>query len=112
MKSTKKAPSKMKASSSKAMSKPSNKSAAAYGSKPPVQKPDYAGDLKKAEKKAKVKSTLKTAGNLAGVIGTSIATVLADARFNRGADRVRGGRAIKVSPGDAWRAGKNKKGTK
>ena len=81
-------------------------------SKPPVQKPDIMATMKKAEKKAKVKSTLKNAGTLAGVIGSSVATVLADARFNRGADRVRAGRAVKVSPGDAWRAGKNKKGTK
>ena len=61
---------------------------------------------------AKKKSRLKTAGTLVGVFGTAVGSVLADARFNRGADRVRGNRNIKVSPGDAWRAGKNKKSTK
>ena len=63
-------------------------------------------------KAAKRKSRLKTAGTLVGVLGTAVGSVLADARFNRGADRVRGNRNIKVSPRDAWRAGKNKKSTK
>jgi hypothetical protein len=62
---------------------------------------------------AKKKSRLKTAGALAGVVGTAVGSVLADARFSRGADRVRGGNLnIKVSPKDAWKAGKNKKSTK
>jgi hypothetical protein len=38
--------------------------------------------------------------------------MLADARFTRGAERVRGNRNIKVSAGDAWRAGRNQKSTK
>ena len=63
----------------------------------------------KAEKK---KSRLKSAAALVGVIGTAVGSVLADARLNRGADRVRGNNNIKVSAKDAWRAGRNKKSTK
>tara|TARA_R110000868_G_scaffold405330_1_gene684630 strand:+ start:431 stop:784 length:354 start_codon:yes stop_codon:yes gene_type:complete len=63
----------------------------------------------KAEKK---KSRLKSAATLVGVIGTAVGSVLADARLNRGADRVRGNNNIKVSAKDAWRAGRNKKSTK
>jgi hypothetical protein len=39
--------------------------------------------------------------------------MLADARFQRGAERIRGNRAnVKVSAKDAWKAGKNQKSTK
>ena len=63
-------------------------------------------------KAAKKKERIKTIGAAVGVAGATIGTILADARLNRGADRVRGNRNIKVSTGDAWRAGKNKKSTK
>jgi hypothetical protein len=63
-------------------------------------------------KAAKKKERIKTIGAAIGVAATTIGTMLADARFTRGADRVRGNRNIKVSAGDAWRAGKNQKSTK
>jgi hypothetical protein len=65
-----------------------------------------------AAKAAKKKERMKTIGAAVGVAGATIGTILADARLNRGADRVRGNRNIKVSAGDAWRAGKDKKSTK
>ena len=65
-----------------------------------------------AAKAAKKKERIKTIGAAIGVAGTTIGTMLADARFTRGANRVRGNRNIKVSAGDAWRAGKNQKSTK
>jgi hypothetical protein len=65
-----------------------------------------------AAKAAKKKERIKTIGAAIGVAGTTIGTMLADARFTRGADRVRGNRNIKVSARDAWRAGKNQKSTK
>jgi hypothetical protein len=63
-------------------------------------------------KAAKKKERMKTIGAAVGVAGATIGTILADARFSRGAERVRGNRNIKVSAGDAWRAGKNQKSTK
>jgi hypothetical protein len=66
-----------------------------------------------ASKAAKRKQNIKSVGAAIGVVGATVGTILADARLNRGTDRVRGGRAnVKVSAGDAWRAGKNKKSTK
>ena len=65
-----------------------------------------------AAKAAKKKERIKNIGAAIGVAATTIGTMLADARFSRGAERVRGNRNIKVSAGDAWRAGKNKKSTK
>jgi hypothetical protein len=55
---------------------------------------------------------MKTIGAALGVAGATVGTILADARFTRGAERVRGGTNKKVSVRDAWRAGKNKKSTK
>jgi hypothetical protein len=63
-------------------------------------------------KAAKKKERIKTIGAAVGVAAATIGTILADARFTRGADRVRGNRNIKVSAGDAWRAGRNQKSTK
>jgi hypothetical protein len=63
-------------------------------------------------KAAKRKERMKTIGAAVGVAGATIGTILADARFTRGAERVRGNRNMKVSAGDAWRAGKDKKSTK
>jgi hypothetical protein len=63
-------------------------------------------------KAAKRKERMKTIGAAVGVAGATIGTILADARFTRGAERVRGNRNMKVSAGDAWRAGKNQKSTK
>ncbi len=63
-------------------------------------------------KAAKKKERMKTIAAAVGVAGATIGTILADARFSRGAERVRGNRNIKVSAGDAWRAGKNQKSTK
>jgi len=63
-------------------------------------------------KAAKRKERMKTVGAALGVAGATIGTILADARFTRGAERVRGNSTKKVSAGDAWRAGKNKKSTK
>lgn len=74
--------------------------------------PPYTQSKSVEVKAAKKKSRLKSAATLVGVVGTAVGSVLADARFSRGADRVRGNNNIKVSPGDAWRAGKNKKSTK
>ena len=65
-----------------------------------------------AAKAAKKKERIKTIGAAVGVAGATIGTILADARFTRGAERVRGNRNMKVSAGDAWRAGKDKKSTK
>ena len=64
-------------------------------------------------KAAKRKERMKSAAAAIGVVGATVGTILADARLNRGTNRVRNGRAnVKVSAGDAWRAGKNKKSTK
>jgi hypothetical protein len=64
-------------------------------------------------KAAKKKERIKSVAAGIGVVGATVGTILADARLNRGTNRVRGGRAnVKVSAGDAWRAGKNKKSTK
>jgi hypothetical protein len=63
-------------------------------------------------KAAKRKERMKTAGAALGVAGATIGTILADARFTRGAERIRGNSTKKVTPKDAWRAGKNKKSTK
>ena len=64
-------------------------------------------------KAAKKKERMKSIGAAVGVVGATVGTILADARLNRGTNRVRNGRAnVKVSAGDAWRAGKNKKSTK
>jgi hypothetical protein len=63
-------------------------------------------------KAAKRKERMKTIGAAVGVAGATIGTILADARFTRGAERIRGNRNMKVSAGDAWRAGRNKKSTK
>lgn len=64
-------------------------------------------------KAAKRKERMKTVGTAIGVAGAAVGSMLADARFQRGADRVRGGRAnVKVSPKAAWKAGKNQKLTK
>jgi hypothetical protein len=65
-----------------------------------------------AAKAAKKKERIKTIGAAVGVAGATIGTMLADARFTRGANRVRGNSNKKVSAGDAWRAGKNQKSTK
>jgi hypothetical protein len=65
-----------------------------------------------AAKAAKKKERMKTIGAALGVAGATVGTMLADARFTRGANRVRGNSNKKVSAGDAWRAGKNKKSTK
>jgi hypothetical protein len=63
-------------------------------------------------KAAKRKERMKTVGAALGVAGATIGTILADARFTRGAERIRGNSTKKVTPKDAWRAGKNKKSTK
>jgi hypothetical protein len=63
-------------------------------------------------KAAKRKERMKTVGAALGVAGATVGTILADARFTRGAERVRGNSNKKVSVRDAWRAGKNKKSTK
>jgi hypothetical protein len=63
-------------------------------------------------KAAKRKERMKTIGAALGVAGATVGTILADARFTRGAERVRGNSNKKVSVRDAWRAGKNKKSTK
>jgi len=57
-------------------------------------------------KAAKRKERMKTVGAAIGVAGATIGTILADARFTRGAERVRGNSTKKVSAGDAWRAGR------
>jgi hypothetical protein len=64
-------------------------------------------------KAAKKKSMMKTAGTALGVAGAAVGSMLADARFQRGAERIRGNRNnVKVSPKAAWKAGKNQKSTK
>jgi hypothetical protein len=63
-------------------------------------------------KAAKRKERMKTVGAALGVAGATVGTILADARFTRGAERIRGNSTKKVSARDAWRAGKNKKSTK
>ena len=64
-------------------------------------------------KAAKKKSMMKTVGTAIGGAGATVGSMLADARFQRGAERIRGNRAnVKVSPKDAWKAGKNQKSTK
>jgi len=74
--------------------------------------PPYTQPKSVEVKAAKKKERMKTIGAAVGVVGTAVGSILADARFSRGADRVRGNRNIKVSAGDAWRAGKNQKSTK
>jgi hypothetical protein len=94
-----------------------------YWSKPPVGPqtkkeakveavPPYTQSESVEIKAAKRKEKIKTIGAAVGVAAATVGTILADARFSRGAARVRGNNNIKVSPGDAWRAGKNKKSTK
>jgi hypothetical protein len=65
-------------------------------------------------KAAKRKERMKSAAAAIGVAGATVGTILADARLSRGSQRVRASRAanIKVTPKEAWRAGKNKKSTK
>lgn len=80
----------------------------------PMSAPKINRSIETPESKAaKKKERMKTIGAAVGVAGATVGSILADARFSRGANRVRNGRAnIKVSPGDAWRAGKDKKSTK
>lgn len=71
--------------------------------------PSGTAEAKAAKKKARMKSV----GTAIGVAGAAVGSMLADARFQRGAERIRGNRAnVKVAPKDAWKAGKNQKSTK
>jgi hypothetical protein len=63
-------------------------------------------------KAAKRKERMKSIGAAVGVAGATVGTILADARFTRGAERVRGNSTKKVTPKAAWKAGKNQKTTK